>query len=139
MGRITYIFIKDTDKKFIPLNEIHVNPRTFDDSKPRQVSFISVRGYNTIENSTERGFCHNKFVGNFVLDVDFPGNIKKNVQIHVGDAVFLVEESGKDCHRDCPLLKKGDPCSLRDEIAFGRILHEGSVCVGDEGIIRSRS
>lgn len=133
MGWVTHIFYKTKDGELVSHQEIYADDKNFNSrNESRQVSLISLKGYKEIKSGTERGFCHNRFLANFILDVDFPGNVKKNVQIAVGEGIFTVMEAGKECHTQCPLITKGKGCSLQREIAFATICQEGIVKVGDK-------
>ena len=120
------------DGKWNEYDDLTISASMFEESK-RGISFISSEGSKKLIDDELKGFCHNRFKGNFVLnDIDLK-QLTLGQTLGLGSAIIKVIRIGKDCHKSCPIIERTNrACSLNKYIFFGEIVHEGLVSVNDE-------
>lgn len=81
----------------------------------------------------QEGFCLKKFKENIqTAGIDF-SRVRPGDQIRIGETVIRATGTLKKCYPEiCSLAARKDPCSLKEQCVFGRILRPGRICIGDE-------
>lgn len=97
----------------------------------RQVSLLS---YEKIEEFRARGanVDFGAFGENLIVDgYDFK-NLPVGTQFKCGDVLLEMTQIGKKCHSHCEIYKVMGDCIMPREGVFARVLHGGTIHVGDE-------
>ena len=97
----------------------------------RQVSLLS---YQKIEEFRARGanVDFGAFGENLIVDgYDFK-NLPVGTQFRCGDVLLEMTQIGKKCHSHCEIYKVMGDCIMPREGVFARVLHGGTIHVGDE-------
>lgn len=134
MAYIEKILFKD-DGKWKEYDNLTLDALKFEGSK-NGISFISSEGNKRIVDDEIKGFCHNRFKGNFVVKGMDLKQLYIGQILKLGDASIEVSRIGKDCHGNCPIIvgtKKA--CLLNKHIFFGEIVKEGLVNKDDEIVV----
>ena len=96
----------------------------------RQVSLL---GLGEIEDFRKRG--GNVEFGDFGENIVAEGFTFKNLPIgtrlNCGDVYFEITQIGKECHSHCQIYHQVGDCIMPREGVFARVLHGGSIKVGD--------
>jgi len=96
----------------------------------RQVSLLS---YSQIErfNALGAGVSHGDFGENLIVEgIDFRG-LPVGTLLKCGSTVLEVTQIGKECHTHCQIYQKMGDCIMPREGVFARVVHGGSISVGD--------
>lgn len=59
--------------------------------------------------------------------------------LRCGDVLLEVTQIGKECHGHCAIFRKMGECIMPREGIFARVLEPGTISVGDEMAIETRS
>ncbi len=97
----------------------------------RQVSLLS---YQKIEEFRARGanVDFGAFGENLIVDgYDFK-NLPVGTRFKCGDVLLEMTQIGKKCHSHCEIYKVMGDCIMPREGVFARVLHGGTIHVGDE-------
>lgn len=98
----------------------------------RQVSFFTYEGMEKLKDSEMKGLCTGKFWGNITTrGIDF-SKLLPGDKLKIGHSLIEVTEIGKECYKECELLKNDLKCNIPMETAFGRILEGGQVNIEDK-------
>ncbi len=97
----------------------------------RQVSLLS---HDLVEEFRARGAVvdHGAFGENLVVEgYDFKA-LPIGTKFRCGDVVLELTQVGKECHAHCEIYKVMGDCIMPREGVFTRVLHGGTISVGDE-------
>ena len=97
----------------------------------RQVSLLS---HEQVEAFRARGAVvdHGAFGENLVVEgFDFK-TLPIGTKFACNDVVLELTQVGKQCHSHCAIYKVMGECIMPREGVFTRVLHGGTICVGDE-------
>ena len=97
----------------------------------RQVSLLS---HERVEEFRARGAVvdHGAFGENLVVEgVDFR-SLPLGTRFHCGEVILELTQVGKECHSHCAIYKVMGDCIMPREGVFARVLHEGTIRVGDD-------
>ena len=97
----------------------------------RQVSLLS---HEQVEAFRARGAVvdHGAFGENLVVEgYDFK-TLPIGTKFRCNDVVLELTQVGKQCHSHCAIYKVMGECIMPREGVFPRVLHGGTICVGDE-------
>lgn len=138
MGRVVAVCISEkrgTKKNNIGNAEIIENYGLKNDSHAgdwhRQVSLLC---YERVEEFRARGshVGDGDFGENILVQgIDFK-SLPVGTVLSCGDAVLEVTQIGKKCHSNCEIYKEVGDCIMPREGVFARVIHGGTVTVGDE-------
>lgn len=97
----------------------------------RQVSLLS---FETIEAFKERGaeVQDGAFGENLVVSGIDLRNLPIGTKLGCGTIVLEVTQIGKECHTHCEIYKKMGECIMPVNGVFARVLHGGTIRIGDE-------
>lgn len=101
----------------------------------RQVSLLS---HDKIEDFRARGaeVADGAFGENLVVEgYDFR-SMPIGTVFQCNDVVLELTQIGKECHHGCEIFKKMGDCIMPREGVFTRVLHGGTISVGDELTIK---
>ncbi|MBR1579990.1 MAG: molybdenum cofactor biosynthesis protein [Selenomonadaceae bacterium] len=96
----------------------------------RQVSFL---GLDEINEFRARGANveFGAFGENVVADGFRFRDLPVGTRLRSGDAVFEITQIGKECHSHCAIYQQIGDCIMPREGVFARVIHGGSIAVGD--------
>ena len=97
----------------------------------RQVSLLS---HDRVEEFRARGAVvdHGAFGENLVVEgYDFK-SLPLGTKFRCGDVLLELTQVGKECHSHCEIFKVMGDCIMPREGVFTRVLHGGTISVGDE-------
>ena len=96
----------------------------------RQVSLLSG---DKIDAFREKMWVeYGAFGENLVVDgLDFR-NLPVGSRFQAGEAILEMTQIGKECHSHCEIYKVMGDCIMPREGVFTRVLHGGTISVGDE-------
>jgi TatD DNase family protein len=100
----------------------------------RQVSLLS---NEKIEAFRARGaeVADGAFGENLVVEgFDF-ARLPVGTKFRCNQVVLELTQIGKQCHHGCAIFQKMGDCIMPREGVFTRVLHGGTICVGDEFVI----
>lgn len=97
----------------------------------KAISLVDASIYDeNIENEV-KGICFNKFYGNLVIrNMNFD-ELKVGDILEIGSVKIEITQVGKQCFKECNLVRKGIECRLKTSCAFARVLEQGNIFVGD--------
>ena len=100
----------------------------------RQVSLLAEESVDTMR---KLGLTLN--AGAFAENINTIGIELKTLPVgtvlQIGPAVLRVTQIGKECHNDCVIKQQTGECIMPHEGVFARVLHGGTLHVGDEMIL----
>jgi TatD DNase family protein len=97
----------------------------------RQISLLS---YQKIEEFRARGAAvdDGAFGENLVVEgIDFR-SLPVGTMLRCGDVLLEMTQIGKECHSHCEIFKRMGDCIMPREGVFARVIHGGTIRVGDE-------
>ncbi len=104
----------------------------------RQVSLLS---YEAVEAFRARGakvedgaFGENLLVEGFDFKTYPVGTV-----FQCNDVVLEITQIGKQCHSECEIFHQVGDCIMPREGVFAKVLHGGTVCVGDELLLKDKA
>ena len=96
----------------------------------RQVSLLS---HEKIEAFRARGadVDHGAFGENLVVSgIDFR-SLPIGTKFRCNDVVLELTQIGKECHKGCAIMQRMGDCIMPREGVFAKVLHGGTISVGD--------
>lgn len=138
MGKIMAICISEkrgTQKKRIPEAELIVEFGIKEDAHGgkwhRQVSLLS---YETIEAFKARGASvqDGAFGENIVVSGIDLIHLPVGTRLSCKEVLLEVTQIGKECHSHCEIYHKMGECIMPSNGIFTRVLHGGTIKIGDE-------
>ncbi|ABR50176.1 hypothetical protein Amet_4095 [Alkaliphilus metalliredigens QYMF] len=136
MQRIQGIYDKDQGGNWHQCESILVEVKN---QEERQLSFITSKGLKELVETTGKGFCHNRFQANFIVEGLSLKVLNKVDLYEMGQAVIRITEIGKHCHPNCPLISKSRKCHIQEHIFFAKTIKTGDVQIGNSLKIQSRA
>lgn len=97
----------------------------------RQVSLLS---HQKVEEFRARGAVvdHGAFGENLVVEgYDFK-TLPVGTKFRCGDVILELTQVGKQCHAHCEIYQRMGDCIMPREGIFARVLHGGTISVGDQ-------
>ena len=97
----------------------------------RQVSLLS---YETIEAFKERGaeVTEGAFGENLIVSEIPLTQLPVGTKMYCNDVILELTQIGKECHNGCEIFQKMGECIMPTNGIFARVLHGGSIRIGDE-------
>ena len=100
------------------------------DGGERQISLLTLKEKEWMQNQEVKGFCFKKYKENILLDGISLSECKKGDLIKCGDAVLELTASIKSCHPElCSLVNEGK-CILAGSSRFAKVNCGGTIGVG---------
>ncbi|MGF7018479.1 molybdopterin adenylyltransferase [Lachnospiraceae bacterium PF1-21] len=97
----------------------------------RQVSLISgdkIRAFN----EKGAGVLPGAFGENIIVEgIDFR-ELPVGTRLTCGEVILEMTQIGKECHTHCQIYQKVGDCIMPREGVFARVIHSGTISVGDE-------
>lgn len=102
----------------------------------RQVSLL---GLEQINEFRERGadVAFGAFGENLVVEGFHLRELPIGSIFRIGDVVLELTQIGKECHSHCEIYKKVGDCIMPREGVFTKVLHGGTIKIGDEIILNT--
>lgn len=126
MARIKGIYRKDIVGNWAEHKEVFL--QLSNERKPRDnISIITSMGYDKLRNDEVKGFCHQKFKANFIIEGLCTSKITSGSLLTIGEALVEVSTVGKTCHKECPVLTGNNSCALGKYIFFAKVIQSGKV------------
>ncbi len=97
----------------------------------RQVVILGIEGRRRLADSPEEGLCFRKFqetVSTAGIDLF---RLPAGTKIKIGESVWEISRTGKDCYSHCVLVQSGQICALAREVVYARVTTSGMVRPGD--------
>ena len=100
------------------------------DGGERQISLLTLKEKEWMQNQEVKGFCFKKYKENILLDGISLSECKKGDLIKCGDTVLELTSSIKSCHPElCSLVNEGK-CILAGSSRFAKVNCGGTIGVG---------
>jgi MOSC domain-containing protein YiiM len=100
------------------------------DGGERQISLLTLKEKEWMQNQEVKGFCFKKYKENILLDGISLSECKKGDLIKCGDVVLELTSSIKSCHPElCSLVNEGK-CILAGSSRFAKVNCGGTIGVG---------
>ena len=138
MGKVLAVCVsekKGTQKKNIGfarfLEDCGIEGESHAGQWHRQVSLLS---HDRVEEFRARGAVvdYGAFGENLEVEgLDFK-TLPIGTRFRCGEVVLELTQVGKECHSHCEIYKVMGDCIMPREGVFTRVLHGGTICVGDE-------
>ena len=137
MGKINAICISERRgmaKKFVTTANFITEFGILNDAHAgdwhRQVSFL---GQSEIDAFKARGARveAGSFGENIIAEGFTFKNLPAGTRLNSGDVFFEITQIGKECHEHCAIFKQIGDCIMPREGIFARVLHGGTINVGD--------
>ena len=109
-------------------------------NRDRQISIATdgVRKY--IEKDDSEGICNHRFYENITIEGLDTERLHIGQKIIIGETVQEITSLRKSCFPECKLIASKNPCPLRKEVVFTRVIKEGPIKIGDKvGIINHKN
>lgn len=97
----------------------------------RQLSFMGAASYERLRTDKIKGFCHHKFIPNFVVKPLDMKQFEKGQHYSLGNVIIEISELQKECHFHCPAFIDNSSCYINRQVFFALIVKEGHVTLGD--------
>jgi MOSC domain-containing protein YiiM len=97
----------------------------------KQVVILGIEGRERMKESPEEGLCFRRFketVSTAGIDLF---RLPAGSRVRVGESVWEISRTRKDCYPQCVLVRAGRPCALAREVVFARVIASGPVRKGD--------
>ena len=92
----------------------------------RQISLLTTKQKEWMEQQEVKGFCFAKFRENILLETDRKLQVGDKLQL--GEAVIELTENRKVCHEElCAMAKNDIPCLLSGGCLFAAVLQSGII------------
>nr|WP_300006200.1 hypothetical protein [Tissierella sp.] len=101
-------------------------------NKKRQVSILSKKARETIDQEQLGGLCLFRFYENITIEGLDARAIKKGDLLQIGETLQQVESVGKKCFEECKLVQAEKKCQLFNNVIFMRVLKGGFIEIDDE-------
>ena len=98
----------------------------------KQISLLSIESRNWIDNAAEKGLCFSRFKENITTEGITLENLRAGHKLMARKTMLEITGESKHCHEECPLFRKGDLCHLSGQSLFAKVIHSGTLRVGDE-------
>jgi len=130
MATIEKILLKE-DNEWNQYNDIYLEALRFEESK-RGISFISSEGNKRLNDDEFKGFCHNRFKSNFVVNGIDTKDLTVGQLLQIGESIVRITKVKKNCLPECPIIKDSNvSCDVNKEAFFGEVFKEGLVNQND--------
>jgi MOSC domain-containing protein YiiM len=97
----------------------------------KQVVILGIEGRERMKESPEEGLCFRKFRETVSTAGVALFRLPAGSRVRVGESVWEISRTGKDCYPECGLIQSGQPCALSREVVFARVATSGTVRTGD--------
>ncbi|MDP8235608.1 MAG: hypothetical protein P9M08_04435 [Candidatus Erginobacter occultus] len=97
----------------------------------KQVVILGIEGRKRLADSPEEGLCFRKFretVSTSGVDLF---RLPAGSRVRVGESVWEISRTGKDCYPQCVLVQSSQICALAREVVYARVTVSGTVRTGD--------
>jgi MOSC domain-containing protein YiiM len=97
----------------------------------RQVSLLS---YNKVEDFRNKGaqVADGAFGENLLVEgIDFK-TLKVGTHLACNEVILEMTQIGKECHSHCEIYKQVGDCIMPREGVFAKVIHGGTIEIGDE-------
>lgn len=111
-----------------PVEQLKLTPEGIIGDKERdskRAIALALHDEKRIQGLYPKGLCTDRYKENVTLE---HMEVEEGSEYWLGTAFLRIHTVGKDCFPNCPL---DDPCHLTKDVAYGEILMEGEVHVGD--------
>ncbi|OLS03726.1 MOSC domain-containing protein [Tissierella creatinophila] len=125
-GHIDYLRQAIIDKELGMIGEF---PKR---EKNRQISILSERIRNLIDEEEFEGLCLFRFYENITIKDLEVKNIEIGQRLQIGETVQEVTAIGKRCFKECKLIQSGETCNLFMNVIFTKIIKSGFVKIDDK-------
>ena len=100
------------------------------DGGERQISLLTLKEKEWMQNQEVKGFCFKKYKENILLDGIDLSNCKQGDLLKCEEVVLELTSSIKSCHPElCSLVSEGN-CILAGSSRFAKVNCGGTICVG---------
>lgn len=97
----------------------------------RQISIFSEEGRREIENLETQGLCTKRFQENITIQYLKIQDVVIGDKFIIGEIVLEITEVGKECFKNCKLIKAKKACPLLKGVIYAKVLVGGGMKLGD--------
>lgn len=135
--KIKVINHKDYYETLMNLNEVYLKKDIGligdkNQKGDRQISILDYCAYREILNRDFRGLCTSRFYANLIIDDLNIDNLKIDDIWQIGQSIIQIRIIGKRCFKECGLFRNKGYCPLLKSVAFGKVIKDGIISVGDK-------
>ena len=124
-GHINYLRQTIIDK------ELGITGELSERKKNRQISILSERIRNLIDEEEFEGLCLFRFYENITIKDLEAKNISIGQRLQIGETVQEVTAIGKRCFEECKLIQSGERCDLYMNVVFAKVIKGGFIKIDD--------
>lgn len=100
--------------------------------REKQISILSERARNLIEQEELEGLCLFRFYENITIEGIDAKTLSVGESLQIGETIQTVTCIGKRCFEECKLIQSGETCELFMNVIYTKVEKGGFVKVGDK-------
>ncbi len=101
------------------------------EGEDRQVTILSLGGREQVVKDMRDGLCFRRFVETVRISGIVMDDLKPEIILRMGKALFEVTKYRKKCYPECEILKTRAACALVADARFLKVIQSGIVKTGD--------
>lgn len=100
--------------------------------KNRQISILLNNDREDIDkNYKNKGLCIKRFQENTTIEGFVLSELSADTRLRIGESKIEITSVGKECFKECELVKSKELCPLKEGVLFGKVIESGTIKVGD--------
>ena len=101
-------------------------------NKKKQVSILSKEVRDRVDDEQLVGLCLSRFYENITIEGLDVSKIRVGQRLQVGETIQEVTIIGKECFKECKLVKNEEKCDLSKNVIFTTMVEGGFIAIDDE-------
>ena len=138
MGKVSQILLSpakgqpaESVEEVRALREQGLEGDRFCDGSDRQISILSEEVRQWMSEQDVQGLCFRRYKGNLLVEDADVGQWKKGDRLKVGEVLFAITVTEKECFPECKRHSQEMECRLHGGCCYARVSEAGTIHVGD--------